>query len=145
MTSSVLEEDEIMGGNAYSAYQSVGTSTADPVSLTTMLYDGAITAIKKSRLAIEDGRREVYTKESMRAYEILGELLATLDMSQGELPKQLSGVYTYCMRLLVESAVEGAPKLNEAEQHITNIANAWKAATAQLRSETASTGATDAA
>ncbi len=127
-----------MSAEAYSAYKTVGTNTADPIVLTTMLFDGAVTAIKKARLALEDGRREVYTKESLRAYEIVGELLATLDMSQGDVPKQLSGIYAYCMRRIVESAVDGPACLEEVGQHIAAIGAAWKAATSRLRSETGS-------
>src|SRR5690242_7635398 len=104
------------------------------MTLTTMLYDGAITAVRKARLALGEGRREVYTRESGRAYDILGELFATLDMDLGPLPEQLGGIYAYCMRLLVESALGDTGKLDEVERHISRIAAAWKAATEQLRS-----------
>jgi flagellar secretion chaperone FliS len=124
-----------LSAHASSAYRTVGTVTADPIVLTTMLFDGAVTALKKARLALEDGRRDVYTRESVRAYEIIGELLATLDMTQGEVPERLSAIYTYCMRLVVESAVSGPAGLEDAGRYIASIGAAWKAATEQLRGE----------
>jgi flagellar protein FliS len=117
----------------YSAYKVTATTTADPVTLTTMLFDGGIKAIKKARLHSESGNRQAFLKEVERAYLIVGELLATLDLTQGELPKTLSGIYAYCMRCITESTLGDMSKLDEAEKHIARIGAAWKLATASLR------------
>ncbi len=122
-----------MSTNAYDAYKTVTTTTADPITLTTMLFEGAVKAIRKARIHHEGHNREGFIKETERAYLIVGELLATLDLEQGEIARMLSGVYAYCMRCIVESSLGDLAKLDEAELHLTRIGRAWKQATAELR------------
>ncbi len=122
-----------MSTNAYDAYKTVTTITADPITLTTMLFEGGVKAIRKAKLHHEAKNRQGFIKETERAYLIVGELLATLDMEQGELPRQLSGLYTYCMRCIVESSLGDMAKLEEAEMHLSRVGDAWRQATAELR------------
>jgi flagellar protein FliS len=122
-----------MTSKAIATYQTVTATTADPVTLTTMLFDGGVKAIKKARLHHEAKDRQGFVRETERSYLIIGELLATLDLEQGELPRRLSGLYAYCMRCIVESSLGDMAKLDEAEEHLTRIAEAWKAATADWR------------
>lgn len=125
-----------MSTNPYAAYSTVGTSTADPITLTTMLFDGAVKAIRKARMQHEAKNRESFLLETNRAYLIVGELLATLDLEQGELPKQLSGLYAYCMRLLIQSTLGDISKLDEVERHISKVGESWKVATAGMKAST---------
>lgn len=122
-----------MSTNPYAVYSTVGTTTADPITLTTMLFDGAVKAIRKAKIHLETQNREGFLSETNRAYMIVGELLATLDLEQGELPKQLSGLYTYCMRLLTEATIGQTHKLDEVESHISKIGASWKQATAGIK------------
>lgn len=122
-----------MSKNAYANYADTSVLSADGITLTTMLYDASLKAIKKARLHHESGNRDGYVRELERIHLILGELLATLDMSQGEIPERLSGIYTYCMKLTVQATVKGPSELAEVEMLIGNIATAWKTATAALK------------
>jgi flagellar secretion chaperone FliS len=122
------------------AYRTVTALTADPVTLTTMLYEGAIKALKKAEIHANSGDRSRMATESERAYLIIGELLATLDRSQGEIADGLAAVYGYCLRCITESALGDVSKLSEAEKHISRIAEAWKSATAALRMANAEGG-----
>lgn len=115
------------------AYRDSTVATADPVKLITLLYDGALKAIRKARLLREDGNRQGYFDQLEKANLILGELFAALDMSQGELPARLGGLYTYCMRLLVEASFDDTANLDEVEKHISRVAESWRTATAGLR------------
>ncbi len=124
-----------MSNNPYAAYRSVEATTADPITLTTMLYEGAIKALRKSRLHWENNNRQGFNDESNRAYLIIGELLATLDMNQGEISEGLASLYVYCMKLITESSLGDLTKLQEVEQHIAKICDAWKVATASLRAQ----------
>ena len=130
-----------MSSNPYAAYRTVEATTADPVTLTTMLYDGAVKALKKARLHHENGNPRGINDETNRAYLIIGELRSTLDMSQGELSESLAAIYSYCLRLIVESSVGDMQKLIEVERHIATIGEAWRVATAELRAARASTRA----
>ncbi|GIW13410.1 MAG: hypothetical protein KatS3mg062_0849 [Tepidiforma sp.] len=130
-----------MTSNPYAAYRTVDTLTADPVTLTTMLFDGAVKALRKARLHWENGNRRGFNDETNRAYLIIGELRATLDMSQGELSENLAALYAYCLRRIVEGSVGDLAKLEEVEHHISKIGEAWRAATAQLRAQAAGAAA----
>lgn len=134
-----------MTTKAHDAYRTVTTTTADPITLTTMLFEGGVKALRRARLHNEGKNREGFIKETERAYLIVGELLATLDMNQGEISQLLSGIYTYCMRLIVESSLGDMAKLEEAEEHIVRIAQAWKQATGELLANGAANGARPAA
>lgn len=122
-----------MTSNPYAAYRTVETTTADPVTLTGMLFDGCVKALKKACMHFENGNRSGFNDETNRAYLIIGELRSTLDMSQGEIASGLAGIYGYCLRLIVESATTGPEKLHEVERHISAIAAAWKSATTDLK------------
>lgn len=126
-----------MTSNPYAAYRTVEATTADPITLMTMLYDGCVKALKKAVIHLENGNRTGFNDESNRAYLIIGELRSTLDMSQGDIAENLAGVYGYCMRLIVESSLGDAERLREVEKHISTIGAAWKAATAELRASRA--------
>jgi flagellar protein FliS len=134
-----------MSNSPSDAYKAAGVLTADPISLTTMLFDGCLKAMRKARLHHESGNRKGFLDEIGRAHLIVGELLATLDMEQGELAKQLSAIYAYCLRCLIESTLEDLSRLDEAEKHIRRVAEAWKAATAGFRLQSASVTARAAA
>lgn len=122
-----------MTTNAVEAYRTQGILTADPVTLTTMLYDGALKAIRKARLHHGAGNKAGFAEQVERASLIVAELLVTLDMEQGELSRNLGGIYAYCLRVLLESTLGDLSKLDEAEKHLGRIAGSWKAATASLR------------
>jgi flagellar secretion chaperone FliS len=126
-----------MSVNAVQAYRTVDATTADPVTLTTMLYDGAIKAVKKSRLLHEQGDRQRFLAECERAYLIVGELLSTLDLQYGELPRSLAAIYSYCLSALTRATLGDMASLDEVEKHITRIAMAWRTATDTLKADQA--------
>ena len=123
-----------MAASAFDAYRQVGTVTADPIALTSMLYEGALKAIRRARLFANSGDRQKFIDETHRAHLIIGELLSTLDLEQGDLPRTLAAVYAYCIKCIIQSTVGDVGLLSEAERHMTTIADAWKTATSQLTS-----------
>lgn len=122
-----------MNRNPYSAYRETSIASADPITLTTLLFEGALKAIRKARLHLDSGNRKAFGDETNRAFLILGELNVSLDMSQGEIPRQLNSLYAYCMRRLVEAAVDGHTALDEVESLLQPVVDSWKTATANLR------------
>jgi flagellar protein FliS len=124
-----------MSKQAIAAYQTAPVLSADGVTLTTMLYDGAIKAIKKARIHWEAQNLTGYADEVQRALLIVGELYTSLDMQYGELPERMGAIYTYCMGRLVDASTGAVEKLDEVELHIGRIAEAWKAAAASLRAD----------
>ena len=134
-----------MTTEGYNAYRTVGTTTADPVTLTTMLYDGALKALRRARMFAQQGETQRFFDETGRAHLIVGELLATLDMEQGgEIARTLSALYVYCMRCIIEARADNTAMLDEAKRHITRITDAWKKATDELRTQAATGAAAEA-
>lgn len=122
-----------MSANGADAYRDTAIVSANPVALTTMLFDGALRALKRARLHHEAGNRKRFLDEAERAQLILGELLASLDMEAGgEIAANLSGIYAYCIRQIIEATLGDVAKLDEVERHIGRIAAAWKEATATI-------------
>jgi len=122
-----------MATTGIDAYRTVRTTTADPITLTTLLFDGAVKAMKKARMFQEQAKRQGFIDELERAQLIVGELLCTLDLEQGEIPRNLNAIYSYCLRCLIEASLGDLTRLEEAERLITRIGLAWKEAAAQLR------------
>ncbi|MFN0145895.1 MAG: flagellar export chaperone FliS [Dehalococcoidia bacterium] len=126
-----------MPTSAVQAYRTVDATTADPVTLTTMLYDGAIKAVKKARLLHEQQDRQRFLGECERAYLIVGELLSTLDLQYGELPRSMAAIYSYCLNAITRATLGEMAQLDEVEKHITRIALAWRTATDALKADQA--------
>jgi flagellar secretion chaperone FliS len=122
-----------MAQDISATYRTVQTVTADPATITTMLYDGAIKAVRKARIHLEATDRVRFAAEIERASLIVGELRAALDLDLGEIPAKLASLYSYCLRLLAEAALGDGTKLDEVEKHLTRVAAAWKDAVQQLR------------
>ena len=127
-----------MSRTAYDVYTSTSVLSADGITLTTMLYDGLLKAVKKARLLHEVQNSNGYAREIERINLILGELISSLDLSQGQLPEQMSALYVYCMRATVDASLKGPARLSEVEAIIGNIATAWKQATAGMKADAGS-------
>ena len=121
-----------MSKEAVAAYRSSNVTTADPVTLVVMLFEGALKAVRKARIHHEAGDLEKYANEVERATLIIGELLTALDTEQGEIPKTLSGIYSYSMSCLVLAMGGAVEKLDEVESNIGKIAQAWTQAARSL-------------
>jgi flagellar protein FliS len=121
-----------MSADALAAYKASKVTTADPVTLVVLLFEGALKAVRKARIHHEAGNQEKYVSEVERATLIVGELLAALDTEQGEIPKTLSGIYSYSMSCLLLAMSGDVAKLDEVEMNIGRIAQAWTQAARNL-------------
>jgi flagellar protein FliS len=115
-----------MSSNPTAAYKESHVTTADPITLVVMLFDGALKAVRKARIHHESGNRALYAAEIQRASLIVGELLSALDMDQGDLPRTLSGIYTYCIQGLMDAALGNVARLDEVEKNLGTIGQAWR-------------------
>lgn len=117
-----------MQPNPYAQYKQMEVSTTDPLKLVVMLYDGAISAIKR---AIEHiNRRDMLAKhkELMRAHDIIFELMACLDKERGgEVAQNLQSLYTYMINRLMEAnATLNVDILNEVAGLLANLNESWR-------------------
>jgi flagellar protein FliS len=88
------------------AYRESSVLTASPEQLVVMLYDGAGRFLRQAEAAYGEGALEHAHDRLNRGEAIIDELLATLDMDQGQVAERLQAIYVYCKRCLTESRKE---------------------------------------
>lgn len=95
------------------AYRANAVLTASSTQLIVMLYDGARRFLHRAGVAMAE--RDVPTAHNqLRAAEhILRHLRNTLDMSQGEIPANLSSIYDFSLRQCQRARRDQNPKLLE--------------------------------
>ncbi|ALB63195.1 Flagellar biosynthesis protein FliS [Cronobacter condimenti 1330] len=115
------------------AYQQVGLESAvmsaSPHQLVVMLFDGALSALVRARLFIEQGDVQAKGQALTKAINIIDNgLKAGLNMDiGGDLPQNLASLYEYMVRRLLHANLRNdVDAINEVETLITNIADAWK-------------------
>ncbi|ATF92119.1 flagellar export chaperone FliS [Cedecea neteri] len=115
------------------AYQQVGLESAvmsaSPHQLVVMLFDGALSALVRARLFLEQGQMPQKGEALSKAINIIDNgLKAGLNMDiGGELPGNLANLYDYMVRrLLYANLRNDAEAISEVERLLTNIADAWK-------------------
>ena len=132
------------GRSGTSAYQSIathgGVSAADPHRLVLMLLDGALARVAQARGCDANGEKLEATLHVQKALAIVGELKAALDLSQGEIARNLDSLYDYiCRLLLVAHIPTKRDVLPEVSQLLGEIRAAWAAIPAAQRNPPNST------
>jgi flagellar secretion chaperone FliS len=117
---------------AINAYKKVGVESkaigADPHQLISMLYHGALDTIAKAKGEIQRKDIEAKGKSISKAIAIIGEgLHGGLDMRVGgELAMNLSALYDYMVRRLVEANLKNDTAiLDEVTNLLAGLAEAW--------------------
>ncbi|MEQ1915533.1 MAG: flagellar export chaperone FliS [Gallionella sp.] len=117
---------------AISAYKKVGiesgATSADPHKLITMLFQGAILAIANAKNQMLKNDTMAKGKSISHAISIIGEgLHASLDTSvPGQLVQDLSALYDYMVRRLIEANIENKVAiLDEVTGILTELKSAW--------------------
>jgi flagellar secretion chaperone FliS len=108
------------------AYQQQSIMTAPPERLVVMLYDGAIRFFFQAAAALREDARTTALDRLDRGEAIIDHLLATLDMSAGEVAQRLEGIYVFCKRLLIEARLErDAQKVDLVRGYLSELRDAW--------------------
>ncbi|MDO8211425.1 flagellar export chaperone FliS [Conexibacter sp. CPCC 206217] len=108
------------------AYRESAVLTAPPERLVVMLYDGARRFLYQAAVTMRTGDVQTSHDRLRRAEAIIDHLLATLDMSQGEISQQLESIYLFCQRLLAEGRIrQDADKLDQVSELLGGLREAW--------------------
>ena len=108
------------------AYQQQSIMTAPPERLVVMLYDGAIRFFFQAAAALREDARTTALERLDRGEAIVDHLLATLDMSAGQVAERLEGIYVFCKRLLMEARIErDAEKVDLVRGYLSELRDAW--------------------
>lgn len=112
---------------AYARYRQATVETASPGKLVVMLYDGAIKFAGEAIDHIEAGRPKEAHFSIVRAEEIIGELMASLDMEQGgQIAKNLLALYEFMYVRLVEANIhKDRQRIDEVISLLTDLREAW--------------------
>lgn len=123
---------------ARNAYTESAVLTAPPGRLVVMLYDGAIRFLVQSAAAMEAGDRPRARERMRRAEAIVDELNITLDMSRGDIPIRLRGIYLWWKRQLREANVQSDPKpLERVIRQARELRESWDRIATVAESQTA--------
>jgi flagellar protein FliS len=108
------------------AYRESAVLTAPPERLVVMLYDGALRFLHQAAVTMGGGDVQTSHDRLRRAEAIVEHLLATLDMSQGEIAQRLESIYLFCQRLIAEARIRQDPaKLEQVSGLLRELRDAW--------------------
>jgi flagellar secretion chaperone FliS len=111
---------------APNVYRESAVLTATPEQLVVMLYDGANRFLTQSAIAMRDGRAGLAGEKLRRAEAIIDELLATLDLSVGEVAERLQALYLFFKEhLSVARLKQDAAKVDEVARLMRELRGAW--------------------
>ena len=108
------------------AYQQQSIMTAPPERLVVMRYDGAIRFFFKAAAALREDAQDTAFERLDRGVAIVDYLLATLDISAGQVAGRLEGIYVFCKRVLMQAWIErDADKVDLVRGHLSELREAW--------------------
>lgn len=108
------------------AYRESAVLTATPERLVVMLYDGVRRFLFQAAVAMRGGDVPTAHERLRRGEMIVEHLLATLDMSQGEVSERLEAIYVFCQGLLAEGRMQqDASKLDKVAELLGELREAW--------------------
>jgi flagellar secretion chaperone FliS len=111
---------------APNAYRESAVLTATPEQLVVMLYDGANRFLTQAAIAMRETRPAVAGEKLRRAEAIIDELLATLDMSVGQIAEQLQSLYLFFKEHLSAARLEqSAEKVEQVARLMRELRSAW--------------------
>jgi flagellar protein FliS len=111
---------------APNVYRESAVLTATPEQLVVMLYDGANRFLTQSAIAMRDGRAGLAGEKLRRAEAIIDELLATLDLSVGEVAERLQALYLFFKEhLSIARLKQDAGKVDEVARLMRELRGAW--------------------
>jgi flagellar protein FliS len=115
--------------NPLNAYRETQIKTANQGQLILMLYDGAIRSIDTAvdSLAHRQHKYDVVNNSIIKAQDIVGELMASLDFERGgDIAKNLFSLYLFMNRQLLDANLKKDDKpLRDVRNMLSTLRDAW--------------------
>ena len=122
----VFMQAQVMMRNPYETYRTQGVMTASPMELIIMLYDALKKNLLLAKKALDNKDAATAHAKLIRAQDILGELVNSLDMSV-EISKNLLDIYEYIIHELIEINLKKDPSgISAVLELIEPLREAWK-------------------
>jgi flagellar protein FliS len=124
----------------YSTYKRVDVETASQGKLIVMLFNGAIQRAEEAKRQLEKGRLQNVHNNLIRAQDIIAELRGALNMSAGEIARNLDRIYEYFQHLLIMANIrkDTAP-IDECVRMMSTVRDTWQEVFEGAGKETPST------
>ena len=116
-------------GSGYSAYKQVDVETASQGKLIVLLFNGAIQRSEEARRLIMAEPMDVSAIHNnlVRAQDIVSELRSALDLSMGDVAKNLDRSYEYFHHLLVQANInKDSALIEECVELMTVLRDTWE-------------------
>lgn len=111
----------------YDQYKRTEINTANQGKLIVMLYDGAIKFLNIAVENMDPRTYDVVNNNIIKAQDIITELLLSLNMKEGgEIAKNLTSLYVYFKRRLLEANIQkSAEIIKEVLVLLKDLRDAW--------------------
>ncbi len=114
-------------------YLDDAVATASPAKLLTMLYDRLVLDLERAETDQRGGRPGPAGVHLTHAQDIVGELMATLDVTAWDGAQRLLSVYTFLLTELVGANVEGdADRTAACRSLVEPLRDAWHQAAQEV-------------
>jgi flagellar protein FliS len=121
-----------MPQNGYQTYRRLQVETSSPTQLVQQMYEALMRDLERAGTALGQASNEQAHTSLVHAQEIIVELLASLDLSTGDLAQHLADLYQYMYgRLVAANVTKNADAVAEVLRLIRPIHAAWAEATRQ--------------
>jgi flagellar protein FliS len=111
--------------------------TASPTQILILLYEAAITNVKKAIIAIEKKNLADKGKYIGKAHDIINELTVSLNHEVGgQIAKDLERLYNFMVTQLLKANMENdAQALAPVQKNLETLLEGWKGAVIQFQKE----------
>lgn len=117
-----------MNKNQYlKAYRKNAITSASPLQLVIMLYDGAIKNIEAGKNAMQKDDYFNQNKHLLKAQDIVNELTSAIDIEKGgEISTNLLSLYDFIFNSLVQSNIQDDPRpLDDCINILSQLRESW--------------------
>lgn len=117
-----------MSHTGHDAYLEGRILSADPLELLRLLYQGCSDATREARRRLAAGDIAGRSQAISKAYDILAELIQSLDRTRGgEIAERLAALYDYMQRQLLDANMRQADEpLAEVVSLLATLGEAWE-------------------
>lgn len=122
-------------GNGIDMYKRTNVTTADPVKLVLMCYDGAIRNLKIAREKYASKEYEAKAKAVQKVQDTLSLLIQSLDFEKGgAIAERLNSIYGYMTRRIIEGDLKrDMEAFDEVISMLEELASGWAAISSSPR------------
>lgn len=119
-------------------YKQMQITTATPGQILIMLYEGAITNVKKATAALDAKNMPEKGKYIGKAHDIINELNNSLNHEiGGDIAKELERLYNFMVAQLLKANLENSKEpLSIVQKNLETLLDGWKGAVSKVQRET---------